>query len=67
MPPPAQPGTRARSVCDSQDGASQEEDAPLLLPKLDHLYDANVWGEDDSNAVVIPVHRRVTQQIITRW
>ena len=51
-PPPAQPGARARPARDSQDGASQQEAAPLLLPRLDRLYEANSPGEDASNAVV---------------
>ena len=68
-PPPTQPGARARSARDPQvDGASQQEAAPLYLPRLDRLYEASSWGEDASNAVVIPSQHRVTQQIIiARW
>jgi hypothetical protein len=49
-PPPAQPGVRARPARDS-DGASQQKAAPLFLPRLDRLYEANSRGEDASNAV----------------
>ena len=65
-PPPAQPGVRARPARDS-DGASQQEAAPLFLPRLDRLYEANSRGEDASNVVAMPAHHRVTQQIIARW
>ncbi len=71
MPPPAQPGARARPARDSQDGldgASQEEAAPLFLPQLNQLHDLSfVWGEDVSNVVTIPTQHRVTQQILSRW
>ena len=43
-PAPAQPGARARPARDSQDGASQQEDAPLFIPRLDRLYEANLRG-----------------------
>jgi hypothetical protein len=43
-PPPAQPVARARPARDSQDGASQQEDAPLFIPRLDRLYEANLRG-----------------------
>ena len=35
--PPDQPGTRARPARDSQDGVSQEEVAPLFLPRTDSM------------------------------
>ncbi len=41
--------------------------APLFLPRLDCLYEANSLGEDACNAVAIPAQHRVTQQIIARW
>ena len=41
---------------DSQDGVSQQQQAaPLFFPQLDRLYEANLRGEDASNAVAIPV------------
>ncbi len=52
----------------SQGGVSQEqEDSPLLLPQVDRLSEVFlVWGEDTSNVAVtpIPLHHRITQQII---
>ncbi len=61
---PAQPGARARPGRDSQDGVSQQQEAaPLFLPQLDRLSEANVRGEDASNVAVIPG----SQQIIGRW
>ena len=53
-PPPDQPGSRARPTCDSQDGVSQEETDPLLLPQIDRLNEDSSRGEDASNTVVIP-------------
>ena len=47
--------------------SSQQEAGPLFLPRLDRLYEANLRGEDASNAVAIPAQHRVTQQIIARW
>jgi hypothetical protein len=50
----------------SQDGASQQEDSPLNIPKLNRLTeDSIVWGEDVSNVAVtaIPVQNKVTLQI----
>ncbi len=71
MPPPTQPGTRARPARDSQDGldgASQQEAAPLFLPQLNQFHELSfVRGEDASNVVVIPTQHRVTQQILSRW
>ena len=71
MPPPAQPGARARPARDSQDGldgASQQEAAPLFLPQLNQLHELSfVRGEDASNVVAIPTQHRVTQQILSRW
>ena len=43
--PPAQPGVRVRPEYDS-DGVSQQEAAPLFLPWLDRLYEADSRGED---------------------
>ena len=58
VPPPAQPGARARPARDSQDGldgASQQEADPLFLPQLNQLHELSfVWGEDVSNVVTIP-------------
>ena len=52
--PPTLPGERTRTGYDSKDGVSQEqEDVPLFLPNLDRFYEANFWGEDASNPVVI--------------
>ena len=46
----------ARPGCDSQDGVSQQQQsAPLFVPHLDRLYEANLRGEDASNAVDIPL------------
>ena len=71
VPPPAQPGARARPARDSQDGldgASQQEAAPLFLPQLNQLHELSfVRGEDASNVVAIPTQHRVTQQILSRW
>ena len=67
-PPPALPGARARPGRDSQDGVSQQQQAaPLFVPQLDRLSEANLRGEDASNAVAIPAQHRITQQIIARW
>ena len=68
VPPPAQPGARARPAQDGLDGASQQESAPLFLPQLNQLHELSiVRGEDASNVVVIPTQHRVTQQILSRW
>ncbi len=51
-PPPDQPRARARPERDSQDdGASQQEAAPLFLPRLDRLYESSSRGEVASNVV----------------
>ena len=63
-PPPAQPVARARPARDSQDGASQQEDAPLFIPRLDRLYEANLRGEDASK-VTIPDQKTRTHQILS--
>jgi hypothetical protein len=64
VPPPAQPGIRARPARDSQDGldgASQQETVPLL-PQLNKLHELSiVRGEDASNVASIPGQYRVTQ------
>ena len=55
MPPPAQPGARARPAQDGLDGASQQEAAPLFLPQLNQLHELSiVRGEDASNVAVMP-------------
>ena len=62
VPPPAQPGARARPAQDGLHGVSQQEAAPLFLPQLNQLHEFSfVWGEDASNVVVIPTQDRVTQ------
>ena len=65
-PPPAQPGVRARPALDSQDSAYQQESSPLFLPRLDRLYDANLWGEDVSK-VTIPTQKTFTHEILNRY
>jgi hypothetical protein len=71
VPPPAQPGSRARPTLDFQDGldgASQQEATPLFLPQLNQLHELSfVRGKDASNVVPIPTQHRVTQQILSRW
>jgi hypothetical protein len=58
-PPPVQPGVRACPGRDSQDGVSQQEAAPLFLPQLDRLNEANIMrGEDTSNFAVAARPRR---------
>ena len=64
-PPPAQPGARARPARDSQDGASQQEAAPLFLPRLDRLYEANLRGKGASK-VTIPAQKTLKHQILSR-
>jgi hypothetical protein len=52
----ALPGARARPGRDSQDGVSQQQEAaPLFVPQLDRLYEANVRGVDASNVAAIPL------------
>ena len=68
VPPPAQPGARARPAQHGLDGAYQQEAAPLFLPQLNQLHELSiVRGEDASNVVAIPTQHRVTQQILSRW
>ena len=55
----------------SQDGASQEEDAPLTIPQLNRLTEASLMrGEDASNVAVTAIpaqNNRVTLQILSMW
>jgi hypothetical protein len=68
-PSPAQPGARARSRRNSQDGVSQQEEAaPLFLLQLNRLHEAYiVRGEDASNIAVAAIlaQNRLSQQIIS--
>ena len=62
---PSSTWDETRPQCDSQHGTSQEEVAPLFLPRLDRLYKSNFRGEDTSS-VTIPVQKTITHQILNR-
>jgi hypothetical protein len=64
--------TTAHIALSSQDGVSQQQEtAPLLLPQLNHLFEASFVRNESSasngDVAVIPSQHRVTQQFLSHW
>jgi hypothetical protein len=64
--------TTAHIALSSQDGVSQQQEtAPLLLPQLNHLFEASFVRNESSasngDVAVIPSQHRVTQQLLSHW
>jgi hypothetical protein len=71
-PSQSQANIGASARLSSQDGVSQQqEDTPLSLPQLNHLFESSFVLDESSasntGVAVIPSQFKVTQQILLHW